>query len=109
MCSSFELCALSNIRRAFISYLSEQKINLITKLSSLFFNVVPLIVTQLVHFVSNDRIPSEKIFGVKVACYRFPDCIVIGKSSPTQKFFKVSEEKVVTGSQVWTVERMVKL
>ena len=42
-------------------------------------------------------------------CYSFLDCIVIGKSSPTQKFFKVSEEKVITGSQVWTVGRMVKL
>ena len=48
------------------------------------------------------------MLGVKVFCYSFLDCIVIGKSSPTQKFFKVSEEKEVTGSQVWTVGWMVK-
>ena len=53
---------------------------------------------------------SEKmnILNVIVPCYSFLDCIVIGKWSPMEKFFKVSEEKV-TGSQVWTVGQMVKL
>ena len=55
--------------------------------------------------------PQKKLntLGVKVPCYSFLDCIVIGKSLHMKKYLKVSEEKVVTGSQIWTVGRMVKL
>ena len=58
---------------------------------------------------SNTLRKKWNILGVKVPCYSIIDCIVIGKPSPTQKFFKVSEEKVLTGSQVWTLGQMVKL
>ena len=56
-------------------------------------------------------IPQKKfnILGVKIPCYSFLDCIFIEKSSSMQNFFKVSEEKVVTGRQILTVGRMVKL
>ena len=88
------------------------KLNLMVKFTSLVFNVVPrdcnllyLLRLQLLNTLRK----KWNILGVRVLCYSFHDCTVIGKSSSMQKFFKVSEEKVVTGSQIWTEGRMVTL
>ena len=80
------------------------------KLATLFFNVVPLDCNTLNLLSLQWSYTLRKkwnILGVKIPCYSFLDCIVIGKSSPMQKIFNVSEEKVVTRSQVWTVGRMI--
>ena len=67
------------------------------KFASSVFDISPLIVIHLVNFASSDRIPSEKIniFGVKVVGYSFLHCIVVGKSSPTQKFLRFLKRKLL--------------